>query len=427
MPFEWSVTIVLLLCVSIYVTDYFLVRNRKTVILKTRWLAVYFERWKYLDSFLVFLVAFVTIFIVYNHAPTQYNNYSYFARALLGGRIDVPDMPSWLERVVYNGKTYLHLAPGPAIVLLPFIAIWGIDFNTNLICILFGALSIAVFYNILKRFAFDDPRSRVWLTALFGFGTVHFWLSAIGDSWFFGQVMTTFFLLLAMYFIFRKKDSESPAMCFLSGFFFACSVTCRITIVLSGVFFVVFILKYYDRKIQSLGFFVLGALIPGSLYMAYNYLRFDNILDLGYVIKHYAERTDNTVGALDARFIPFNLFSLFIMGPDFIDKFPFIAPNFMGLSLTFSCPALYYAIKAKGEPFFVRLLWIAVAIGSVPFLLSPGNGFAQFGMRYAMDFIPFLILLAASGLKDLTNINRIVILACIWINFWGVLHWNMPK
>ena len=56
-----------------------------------------------------------------------------------------------------------------------------------------------------------------------------------------------------------------------------------------------------------------------------------------------------------------------------------------------------------------------------------GNVFAQFGMRYAMDFIPYVGILAAMGLtrRPLNGWKAALILLCVWFNMWGPVYWNI--
>ena len=74
-------------------------------------------------------------------------------------------------------------------------------------------------------------------------------------------------------------------------------------------------------------------------------------------------------------------------------------PTLAGVSLTHLSPALYFAARApyRRDKLTWFLLGTAV-VCAVPFLMNYGNGFAQFGMRYAMDFIPYVGILAAMGL-----------------------------
>lgn len=321
---------------------------------------------------------------------------------------------------------------------MPFVALFGLTFNIGILSIALGALNTVLFSNVLQKLDLTTRRNRLWLTALFGLGTVHFYLASVGYSWFLAQLLGTFSLLLALLLLFgtergtgcRSSVAQSRPTrkwadrwtCLLIGLFFGFAVTCRLSLLAAGVFFPLFLLRSRSgwRGIIPLA---AGALVPGVLYMLYNYLRFGTIMDLGYQLFY---RIDSPVGGpTGLRYIPFNLYSLFVMAPEWIGKFPYIEPPAMlGVSLTFSSPALYYAFKARGPNWLTRLLWLTVILAALPFLMNCTNGFPQFGMRYALDFIPFLMILVAYALRDMTFLNRVVIMLCIWLNSWGILHWN---
>lgn len=151
---------------------------------------------------LLFLGAFLLFFLLNNHKFVFYNNYSYLAEALLHGRLYVDGMPEYLESVAFGGHTYMHFAPGPSLLCLPFVAIWGVDgFNIAWLSILLGAGNCTLFYRVFRQMGIGRGiRERFWCTVLAVFGTTHCFLAAIGHSWFLGHVSGWFFLLLAIVF-----------------------------------------------------------------------------------------------------------------------------------------------------------------------------------------------------------------------------------
>jgi len=370
MTFQFSLLLVFIFCIGIVVIDYY-IGKRKFLYYKFKKLlsfipfkkALSFLKIRGMDSLLLLVAAFLIIYLFNNHKFVVFNNYSYLARALLQGRIDIPDIPGWLEFVTYKGKNYMHFAPGPTLFTLPFVAIFGVDFNINIISIVLGALNIVIFYNILKMMKFNEAGTRLWLSALFGFGTVHFFCAAVGHSWFLGHIATTFFILLAILFAFKKYlgtispcsagtlfPSSTASMsqrslrrnvprqaykskktekfdlygCFFMGLFYGLAVTCRLPLLFSFPFFVAIILKTRKEKISGMAAFALGAVIPGGLYMLYNYVRFETIMDLGYYLTYAKDRPRETGGPLQLKFALYNLYSIFIMAPAHIGKFPYI-------------------------------------------------------------------------------------------------------
>lgn len=403
----------------------------------------------------LFLGSFLILFLLNDHSFVFYNNYSYLADALLHGRLYVDGMPAYLESVEFGGHVYMHFAPGPAILCLPFVALFGIGgFNIAWLSLLLGSADTALAYRVFRQMGIGrDPRERVWCALLLTFGTVHCFLAALGHGWFLGHVSSWFFLLLGMAFLTVDEAKRRDGHLFLAGLFYGCAVTCRMPNLLGALFFGGYILTRYPREkwLRSLLFFCLGAAVPGGLYMAYNYARFGTIMDKGYNLTHlkdkfrdrynemqllpkgeqlaFLQAAEREVGGpLQTRYIPFNLYSIFLLGPEFTCEYPYVIPTLAGVSLTHLSPALYAAgwvdYRRDRLPWF---LLITAAVCAVPFLMNYGNGYAQFGMRYAMDFIPYVGILAAMGLtrRPLHGWKAALILLCMFLNMWGPVYWNI--
>ena len=403
----------------------------------------------------LFFASFLVLFLLNDPRFVFYNNYSYLADALLHGRLYVDGMPAYLESVEFGGHVYMHFAPGPALLCLPFVALFGVNgFNIAWLSLGLGAANTSLAYLVFTRMGIGrDRRERIWCAALLTFGTVHCFLAALGHGWFLGHVSSWFFLLVGMAFLTVPEDRRKDVHLFLAGVFYACAVTCRMPNLLGALFFFGYILMRYPRekRLRSLLFFCLGAAIPGGLYMLYNYVRFGTILDKGYNLTHlkdlfrdrynqmqalpkeeqlaYLKAAEQEVGGpLQLKHVKYNLYSIFLLGPEFTREYPYVIPTLAGVSLTHLSPALYFAVRAPYRR--DRLTWFLLAtaaVCAVPFLMNYGNGFAQFGMRYAMDFIPYVGILAAMGLtrRPLKSWKVALILLCMWLNMWGPVYWNI--
>ena len=403
----------------------------------------------------LFLVSFLALFLLNKHNFVYYNNYSYLADALLHGHLYVDGMPAYLESVEFGGHVYMHFAPGPAILCLPFVALFGINgFNIAWLSLALGGANTALSYRVFRQMGIGrDRRERIWCAALLTFGTVHCFLAALGHGWFLGHVSSWFFLLLGMAFLTAPEEKRKDIHLLLAGVFYGCAVTCRMPNLLGALFFGGYILTRYNREtwLRSLLFFCLGAAVPGGLYMLYNYVRFGTIMDQGYNLTHLKDKhralylqmqalpkeeqlaflkaAEKEVGGpLQLKHVRYNLYSIFLLGPEFSSTYPYVIPTLAGVSLTHLSPALYAAgwVDYRKD----RLTWfllLTAAVCAVPFLMNYGNGFAQFGMRYAMDFIPYVGILAAMGLtrRPLGGWKTALILLCVLLNMWGPVYWNM--
>jgi hypothetical protein len=131
----------------------------------------------------------------------------------------------------------------------------------------------------------------------------------------------------------------------------------------------------------------------------YNYLRFGSALESGYGISVLtnAELAQRRSGGLFAlRNLPENLGVLLARGFDVRAAFPWLVPDTGGHSLLLTSPALLAAVGAGVRNQLTRPLWAAAILVAIPVLLYYGGGGAvTYGYRYALDFIPFLVVLVA--------------------------------
>jgi hypothetical protein len=96
-----------------------------------------------------------------------------------------------------NGQGIIPFPPMPAIVLLPFVALWHAATNQQLLASMFAAVDVGIAYWMLGYLPIH-PRLR-GLTALFlAFGTVLWYAAAIGSTWFFAHVVAVAALLLSV-------------------------------------------------------------------------------------------------------------------------------------------------------------------------------------------------------------------------------------
>jgi len=74
---------------------------------------------------------------------------------------------------------------------------------------------------------------------------------------------------------------------------------------------------------------------------------------------------------------------------------PFITPDWFGMSVLFTSPGLLLAVRADWRQRTSWALLGAAALVVVPSLLYYGGGWLQFGYRYFLDSIPFVMALVA--------------------------------
>jgi hypothetical protein len=108
-----------------------------------------------------------------------------------------------------------------------------------------------------------------------------------------------------------------------------------------------------------------------------------------------------------------------------VNHYPWFVPRLDAVALEVTSPALVLAFFARGERTFVATMWAAAILAAVPSFLYYANGGAQFGMRHALDFEPFLfplIVLAAARIPRI--IVNVLIGWSIAAGIWGIWYWR---
>jgi len=95
------------------------------------------------------------------------------------------------------------------------------------------------------------------------------------------------------------------------------------------------------------------------------------------------------------------------------------------MALTFTSPALVLTFLAKRPPDVVWALWIATGLVAIPEFTYYLNGWVQFGMRHALDFLPYLFALMALAVRErMPRWGIALIVYSALMGAWGVWWWN---
>ena len=126
--------------------------------------------------------------------------------------------------------------------------------------------------------------------------------------------------------------------------------------------------------------------------------------------------------------VPGELYSFFVVAPRWHAEFPYLEPLAFGTALWFTSPALLFALLAREPRRLVVSLWVATLLVAGPSLLYYANGGSQFGMRHALDFEPFVLVLmglaARQGRAALWRIAQALIAWSVIAGAWGCWYWN---
>lgn len=374
-----------------------------------------------------------------------YQHYVYLADAILHGTLDVASVgiPAGYQDTISIGQSrYLPFAPGPALLLLPFVAIWGTDFSEVYFSMALGAINVVLFWYLLAVLNISRT-TKLLLVPFFAFGTAHFYATTTGTVWFLGHGAAIFFLLLALIFLFRRATPIVPAV--LLGLAF---MSRQPTILAAPVFLYLIFRQHHDtismktllerETILRLGSFCAGLLPFVIFWFWYNIVRFDGPFETGYdtVANGYinggipysfylAQFPDAPrFNLFDVRNIPLHLYTIFLMPPQFIPEWGLLRPSPYGMSVLLTSPAFVYAALVKRKHFMKPALWAAIVFVSIPILLHYSQGWVQFGYRFLLDFAPFLLILTAWGFDDhrspgARRMQLLLVAIAIVAGFWG--------
>jgi multisubunit Na+/H+ antiporter MnhG subunit len=387
---------------------------------------------------LLFAVAFVVYYFTGEGHPTYYNYYVRLADAFLHGRLYLLDNPSWLNELVPNPfgpGYYVVYPPLPAVLMTPLVAIWGLNLNQTLVSVFFGSLTVVVAYfvakDVTREAGAEKPKSQsvyVWFTVLFGFGTIFWWLSSNGSVWLIAQVISAFFLLLAIHEAFNKGRP------LVMGLLVGASFWCRLPTILGILFFAGLIISRqqslnWSGKIRSsikpMLLLAVGAGVFVALDVAYNYVRFKAFFDVAYwMIPGVLNEPWYSHGLFSLLYIPVNLVPFLTGLPMFNLTAPFMHAPIQGIAIWFTTPAFIFALRSKLKDAVTISAWVAI-FATAGVIFTKGLSGWGFGYRYAVDFYPFLFILTIRGMgTNLRWYHKILIILGVIVNLWGTIAFN---
>ena len=347
------------------------------------------------------------------------------ADGFLHGRLWIDQQMPWLELVPRpEGGFYSPFPPMPAIVLLPFVALFGAGFDQGIATALFGGANVALVWLLLRN-AGVASASRGWLTAAFAVGSVHWWAAGTGTVWLHAQVLAVFFALLALNLAIRRRWP------FAAGLLLGCAAASRLPMGLTlplylvlfmGLQFPPWLRRPSAAGVRAGALVLAGVAVPAVLVAGYNLARFGSPFEFGYgMIPGVLEEPWYASGILSVEYIPRHLHLIFVRGFDFVDAFPWFRPNWYGASLVLTMPILLWLVKARSATPLIAYGWIAVVLGLIPDVLHGAPGFAQLGYRFVLDVLPIMLLMIGWVFRDRISIEaRVAIVIGILVNAYGV-------
>lgn len=397
-------------------------------------------------AFALALAAYCGTAWVFRHFDAEPVYFDHLADAFLHGRLFLADPPGHHDLSPYNDRWYVPFPPMPALLMLPFVYVGGLEsIHPVAMSIFLGATTVALMcasLSVLARRGWVELSAlgRAAIVAFFALGTAHGYVAVTGSVWFLSQTCTVFFLALAA-FLAIATPRPLPAGCAL-----ALAVLTRPNVLLMWPLLAGIAAMHHRAdvsnppildaisKIQnpkSIARWCTLSLIPpviaiGGL-LAYNQARFDNPLDFGYIrqqIESSLMEPLHAHGQFSLDHLPRNLWYLLIEWPHSTRREPRILPSDLGLSVLLTSPAWFWLITLRRrDPLTVGAATAAILV-LIPLLCYYNTGWKQFGYRFLLDLaVPLTILLAISARRRLHPFLALLIALSVAVNAWGTWWW----
>ena len=331
----------------------------------------------------------------------NYNTYSLQAQAWLRGEVNVPNY-SYLELATYKGQTFVSFPPFPSVVMFPFVLIFGNSTPDTFIGILF--LTIGIFYAYKLARNFIDSKSTALFLALFVSiaSNIIFIMHDAGWVWFFAQVLSFTFTMMALYYATTDKNYHF----YFAYLFLAFAIGSRPFQIVYGVIILYFLLQRV-KNIKQILLYLIPALLVGISYSIYNYIRFDNFLEFGH--NYLPEMLNSSHGQFSFEYLIKNLKTLILL-PEVGAKGIVNYPRFNGFSIFILNPIIIVMLmgfisyivssilnlkKEQNNKTFLLIstIFISIFLHIIFICMHITMGGWHFGNRYLIDILPAVFLL----------------------------------
>jgi hypothetical protein len=391
-------------------------------------------------------------------------------KTLKGERFELPPSNIKSRKQVY----YVSFPWFPALLMMPFVAIWGMKFNDVIFNIMVGSLNPMLVFFVLRRLVALGHSKRelkddLWLVGMFAFGTVHFYSSVIGQVWYtahvVGVALTALYVLAAL----------NARHLYLAGLMLGLGFVTRTPIPFSFALIVGEVLRrnllpLAADKAQQVnenesdaegdadsdaeekaaaeqapleGFARLRSLwsrvqLPAVIRdmikvglpcvavaivaMIFNYARFGSPAEFGhtYLNVRWAERIQRW-GLFNYHFLSRNLAVMLTLLPRIMTKSPYIQISWHGMALPVTTPLFVTLLRPKSRSPLVPWLYLSVLGPMVLHLLYQNSGWVQFGYRFSLDYVVYLMALMAIAGPKIGYVAKGLIIYSAAVNTFGAV------
>ena len=329
-------------------------------------------------------------------------DFFYLADAFLHGRTWLDFRPGANDVIISGGRFYVPFAPFPAIALMPVVAILGAagaDQVESGINALLAASGVGLCWMLLGRIRVRRLMDRFVLTVLFGFSTQILWVTTRGGVWHTGHLIAAILTLACLIEIWGRRRRA-----WLIGLMAGAAFLTRAPLAFAVPFYALLLadgLQWRGWRLpgsipwRQWLWLSIGVLPSVVAFFAYNQVRFGSPFESGYALATLPGFLEvlREQGLFSIAHVPMNLNYFLVHLPFAIPEFPYLRPDGLGLSVLITSPGLLFAVRADWRA--SRSWWLlgAAILVLIPSLLYYGGGWLQYGYRYFLDSVPFVIAL----------------------------------
>ena len=339
---------------------------------------------------------------------------------------------------------YVSFPAFPAVLMVPSALISGRAATDVLPTVLIAALILPLTLLVLRRLAAAGLSTRgladdLWLVALLAFGSVMFFSAVQGKVWYTAHVVG---VALALAYAWASIEAKHPIV---AGLALGAAAMTRTPM---AFMFPLFVLEAWRaagglaawrtdrtavrrallRPMLEFAAPVLAFAVAGVIY---NLVRFSAATEFGHTYlalgTHQPVRQQAQIehyGLASFHYLARNLAVAFTALPKWLGRDPWIQINGHGIAMWVTTPALFLLARPRVTNPIHRTLWITVACVAIPSLLYQNSGWFQFGYRFSLDYLVFLVMLLAIGGRPFGLVTKALIAIGIAINLFGAITFD---
>lgn len=321
------------------------------------------------------------------------------------------------QRDQFKTRWYVSFPPGPAVLMLPLVAVLGISIPDILLTVLLASLFAGLLVQTLDEWRGRREHLHLLLAIAWLFASPATIVGSQGGVWFTAHILASVFTMLAI------RAWLRHGVQWQAGMWLAFACTCRPHL---GVVALVWLLtrdlgqvglgRVLKRRIAFLAPLGLAAVVLAS----HNWVRFGAPLEFGHrwLDVRWQARIQE-VGLFAPEYLVRNLQCLVAVPFQVQAPWPWIKISIHGIGLALTAPWLFAA--ARRPPSGPRRdLWRVMLLSACVVAIIPlgyhNSGQLQVTYRFALDWIPFLLVAISAGNPRAGWLLRGLIVAGIAVN-----------